>query len=176
MNAKIWTVAATSPFDALHALRSRGRVDIRRKQRILVLDDDVDHTSRLRRLLQESGFDVDVRSDMKFPLTVELFEAYQAVVLDVMMPESNGFDGLRDLRASTELARMTTWSSRIGRVNWLRGFELCCGVDRAKYGIAPAAPLAAQWLATARVSSSRVPTSRTRVLPKVHILANETGF
>jgi DNA-binding response OmpR family regulator len=122
MNAKIWTVAATSPFDALHALRSRGRVDIRRKQRILVLDDDVDHTSRLRRLLQESGFDVDVRSDMKFPLTVELFEAYQAVVLDVMMPESNGFDGLRDLRASTELPVLVL-TSRDGEEDRIAGLE-----------------------------------------------------
>jgi DNA-binding response OmpR family regulator len=122
MNAKIWTGAATSPFDALHALRSRGRGDIRRKERILVLDDDVDHTSRLRRLLQESGFDVDVRSDVKFPVTADLVEAYQAVVMDVMMPQSNGLDGLRKLREITELPVLVL-TSRDGEEDRIAGLE-----------------------------------------------------
>ncbi len=102
MNAKFWMSTDTSPFSSLHAHESSGHLEVGCKKRVLLLDD-FEVTSRLRRLLQESGFDVDVRSDMKFPVTGELFEGCQAVIMDVTMPGANGLDGLRHIREITNL-------------------------------------------------------------------------
>jgi len=135
MNAKIWTAAATSPFNSLHAHGSSGRLEIRCKERILLIDDDLDLTSRLRRLLQESGFDVDVRSDVKFPVTADLFEDYQAVIMDVMIPQSNGFDGLRSIREITELPVLVL-TARGGEEDRIAGLQ--SGAD--DYVVKPCRP------------------------------------
>jgi DNA-binding response OmpR family regulator len=122
MNAKILMDAATLPFNTLRAHGSLGRLEIRCKERLLLLDDDFDLTSRLRRVLQESGFGVDVRSDVKFPVTASLFEDYQAVIMDVMMPQSNGFEGLRNIRETT-LLPVLVLTARGGEEDRIAGLQ-----------------------------------------------------
>jgi len=135
MNAKTLMSAATSPFNTLRAHGSVELVKVRRKERILYLDDDFGLTSYLRCLLQESGFDVHVRDDVKFPVTTTLFEEYQAVIMDVMMPQSNGFDGLRNIREATDLPVLVL-TSRGGEEDRIAGLQL--GAD--DYVVKPCRP------------------------------------
>lgn len=65
--------------------------------RILIIDDDVSVTRGLQRLLQDAGLDVDVMTGLRFPLTLEMFDDYRAVIVDVTMPQTNGFEGLRSI-------------------------------------------------------------------------------
>ncbi len=135
MNAKTLTAAATSPFNSLHAHAPGGRVPACCTSRILLLDDDFSLTSYLRRLLQESGFGVDVKNDVKFPVTAALFEDYQAVIMDVMIPQSNGFDGLRNIRETTELPVLVL-TARGGEEDRIAGLQ--SGAD--DYVVKPCRP------------------------------------
>jgi len=68
-----------------------------RNARILIIDDDVSVTPGLRRLLQDAGLHVDVMTSLRFPLAPGMFDDYHAVIVDVMVPQTNGFDGLRSI-------------------------------------------------------------------------------
>jgi DNA-binding response OmpR family regulator len=68
------------------------------RQRILVVDDDDDIRSLLRELLTRAGYEVDEAGDGRAGLR-RLFEAPPAlVVLDVSMPELDGFQTLERIR------------------------------------------------------------------------------
>ncbi len=72
------------------------------KDRILVIDEDFRAIPRLVCLLHEDGFVLDLKSHMHFTVvTDEMFDDYQAVIVDVMIPCSGGFDLLRDIRNNT---------------------------------------------------------------------------
>ncbi|HZT92620.1 MAG TPA: response regulator transcription factor [Gaiellaceae bacterium] len=66
--------------------------------RVLVVDDDDDIRQLLRELLQRAGYDVDEASDGRTALR-RLFESPPAlVILDVSMPEMDGYQTLERIR------------------------------------------------------------------------------
>jgi DNA-binding response OmpR family regulator len=67
--------------------------------RILFVDDDERLASLVRRGLGESGHVVDCAHTGSAGLTFATERAYDAIVLDVMMPELDGFTLVRQLRA-----------------------------------------------------------------------------
>lgn len=66
--------------------------------RILVVDDDVELCALVEEFLQPEGFTVDCVHDGKAGLERALNGGHLLVVLDVMLPEMNGFDVLRHVR------------------------------------------------------------------------------
>jgi DNA-binding response OmpR family regulator len=67
--------------------------------RILVLEDDHKMAGVLRRGLQEQGYAVDIAYEGDVGLSLAESEPYDLVVLDVMLPEMDGFTVCRRLRA-----------------------------------------------------------------------------
>ena len=67
-------------------------------ERILIVDDDDRLASMLRRYLGERGFYVETRPDGLTGLDAAGRGGFDAVVLDVMMPDIDGFEVLRRLR------------------------------------------------------------------------------
>jgi DNA-binding response OmpR family regulator len=67
-------------------------------KRILVVDDEPDVCVGLEKVLNENGFTVDSYEDLV--LAVENFKAglYDLVILDIKMPELNGFELCRDIK------------------------------------------------------------------------------
>ena len=63
-----------------------------RPPRILVVDDDPNIRDLLTQELTEAGYTVDIASNGRQALTVVRQDRPDLVVLDVMMPEMNGFD------------------------------------------------------------------------------------
>lgn len=68
------------------------------RSRILIVDDDDKIISMLRRGLAFEGYDVLTASNGAEGLKVILSEDPDVVVLDVMMPQVDGFEALRRLR------------------------------------------------------------------------------
>lgn len=66
--------------------------------RVLVVEDEVKMAGLLRRALEEEGYAVDVASSGGDGLWLGTENAYDAVVLDLMLPDVDGFDVCRRLR------------------------------------------------------------------------------
>ena len=71
--------------------------------RILVIDDDVELCELLIDYLSGEGFSVEMVNDGKQGAIQALTEEYVLVILDVMLPEMNGFDVLRKIRESSKV-------------------------------------------------------------------------
>ena len=66
--------------------------------RILVVDDDRELVELLREYLEGEGLEVSEANDGTRGVAVALEGKVDLVVLDVMLPELNGFDVLRRIR------------------------------------------------------------------------------
>lgn len=71
--------------------------------RLLLIDDDEELGELLTSYLGAEGFEIELAHDGRTGLARALESAHDLVVLDVMLPERNGFDVLRDLRASSRV-------------------------------------------------------------------------
>jgi two-component system alkaline phosphatase synthesis response regulator PhoP len=71
---------------------------VRRKFRVLVVDDEPDVLEMLRIMLTEKGFDVVVAQDALSGLRAAHQTCPDAILLDVMMPDVDGFETCRRLR------------------------------------------------------------------------------
>ena len=88
------------------------------KERVLVVDDDVELTELLERYLTREGFDVDVVHEGERGVERALTGEYAIVVLDVMLPETSGLDVLRRVRAASRVpvVMLTARGEEIDRV------------------------------------------------------------
>jgi two-component system response regulator CpxR len=71
--------------------------------RILLADDDQELAEMLVEYLDQEGFEVDTAHDGKTALKMASNHQYELVILDVMMPQLNGFDVLRQLRTHSQV-------------------------------------------------------------------------
>jgi two-component system response regulator CpxR len=71
--------------------------------RILVIDDDGELCALLAEYLTREGFSVECRHDGRSGLARAVEGVFDLVVLDVMLPELDGFEVLRRLRAKSRL-------------------------------------------------------------------------
>lgn len=72
-------------------------------ERVLVIDDDVELCNLVNRFLRQEGFQVDCVNSGVAGAQRALSGDYALVVLDVMMPETNGFEVLRRIRSESRL-------------------------------------------------------------------------
>lgn len=66
--------------------------------KILVVEDEAKLAANLQRGLTEQGFVVDVAGDGESALARAAKESYDLVILDIVLPGSDGFSVCRDLR------------------------------------------------------------------------------
>jgi two-component system response regulator CpxR len=67
--------------------------------RILIIDDDAELCALVTRFLKGEGFDIDRAANGKQGIERALSGGYALIMLDVMMPDIDGFDVLRQIRA-----------------------------------------------------------------------------
>lgn len=66
--------------------------------RLLLVDDDTELSTLLTELLCQEGFDVDALSSGRDAAAQAATGTYALVILDVMLPDANGFEVLQELR------------------------------------------------------------------------------
>jgi two-component system response regulator CpxR len=69
--------------------------------RILIIDDDAELCALIARFLNSEGFEVDRAANARQGIDHALSGAYALIMVDVMMPDLNGFDVLRQIRAQS---------------------------------------------------------------------------
>jgi DNA-binding response OmpR family regulator len=76
------------------------------KRRLLLVDDEQDITSILCSVLQESGFEVVAFNDPLLALQHFRPRYYNLVILDIIMPDMNGFELYRQIRSKDKRVKV----------------------------------------------------------------------
>jgi two-component system response regulator CpxR len=92
-------------------------------ERILIIDDDVELCSMIAEYLRPEGFLVEAVHNGERGLQRALSKEHDLLLLDVMLPGMNGFDLLRQLRASSDL-RVLLLTARGDDVDRIVGLEI----------------------------------------------------
>jgi two-component system response regulator CpxR len=92
--------------------------DVAVMHRILVVDDDKDLTEMLEEYLGQEGFDVEIARNGEGGLLRATREPFDLIILDVMLPEINGFEVLRRLRlqSQTPIIMLTARGQEVDRI------------------------------------------------------------
>jgi two-component system, OmpR family, response regulator ChvI len=77
-----------------------------RNRRILLVDDESDVTTVLTFALEDYGFEVDSYNNPLDALSNFKSNYYDLAILDIKMPEMNGFELLREIRKEDESLRI----------------------------------------------------------------------
>ena len=93
-------------------------------QRILVVDDDATVRNILRRGLCYEGYRVDTAENGRQALTVARDHTPDLIILDVMLPELDGFDVLERLRQADGNLPVMMLTARDGEVDQVKGLNL----------------------------------------------------
>lgn len=93
-----------------------------KQNKILVIDDDKDLCILIERELKLENYDVTIRYDGITGIDTVKKDAYQLVVLDVMLPGLSGFDVLEKIRAQNgvPVLMLTAKDSEADKVSGLR--------------------------------------------------------
>ena len=76
------------------------------KKRILVVDDEPDFASIVQTNLAKEGFQVDVAFDGVEAMEKVKSASYDAIVLDVMMPEKDGYEVCAELKKDSKYSNI----------------------------------------------------------------------
>ena len=68
------------------------------KKKILIVDDDVTILSFVKLVLEDSNFDVDIAKDGVRGSKLAIENKYDIIILDIIMPEMNGFEVCKKIR------------------------------------------------------------------------------
>ena len=70
--------------------------------RILLVDDEVELTDPLSRLLQRQGYEVEVAADGQIGCDMAIGNHYDLLILDWMLPGKSGLDICREVRSQSQ--------------------------------------------------------------------------
>jgi two-component system OmpR family response regulator len=93
------------------------------RMRILVVEDETRMAALLKRGLEEEGHTVDVATTGTEGLFQAIEYEYDAVVLDGMLPEMDGFEVCRQMRASRRWAPVLMLTARDAVSDRVRGLD-----------------------------------------------------
>jgi len=91
--------------------------------RVLVVEDEPRMSMLLQRGFREEGYAVDVAGDGTDGLWMATEQDYDAIVLDIMLPELDGIEVCRRLRAESRWAPVLLLTARDGVDDRVRGLD-----------------------------------------------------
>jgi two-component system, OmpR family, response regulator len=91
--------------------------------RILVVEDEAKMAALLRRGLREESYAVDIAETAEDAIWKGTENAYDAMILDVMLPDGNGFDVLRRVREAQQWAPVIMLTARDALADRVRGLD-----------------------------------------------------
>ncbi len=94
---------------------------------VLIVEDEESIVDILSFNLQKAGYGVSVAMDGKTGLTKALTENPDLILLDLMLPEMDGFTVCQELRKTGSLLPVVMLTAREGEEDKIKGLE--CGAD-----------------------------------------------
>jgi len=91
--------------------------------RVLVVEDEPRLASALQRGLAAEGLAVDVATDGQSGLNAARYGAYDAVILDIMLPRLSGYDVVRTLRSEDNWVPVLMLSAKDGEYDQADGLD-----------------------------------------------------
>ena len=92
--------------------------------RLLVVEDELKMAGLLRRGLEEEGYAVDVARNGTDAIWAGTENPYDAIVLDLMLPDVDGFEVCRRLREGDRWAPIIMLTARDGVTDRVRGLDV----------------------------------------------------
>ena len=92
--------------------------------RILIVEDEKKTARYLRKGLTEHGFTVDVQSEGEAGLRAALFEHYDLLILDIMLPRCDGWTIISTLRDAGKDLPVLVLTARDSIQDRVKGLEL----------------------------------------------------
>lgn len=90
--------------------------------KLLIVEDEEFLAESIQTLLQENGYQADVVTDGQMGVQYAGFGIYDLIIMDVMMPQLNGYDAVRAIRAKrigTPILFLTARSALEDRITGL---------------------------------------------------------
>lgn len=92
--------------------------------RILVIEDDPSILLGLRMNLEREGYSVDIAEDGETGLDKARDNAFDLIILDVMLPRKNGYEVMTELRAQQDRTPVLMLSARTAEVDKIMGLDV----------------------------------------------------
>ncbi len=92
--------------------------------RILIVEDERKVALFVKKGFQAESYSVDIAADGAEGLRLALSNAYDAIILDVMLPKMNGLEVLRELRANRDTTPVLILSVKADVENRIQGLNL----------------------------------------------------
>jgi DNA-binding response OmpR family regulator len=99
-------------------------IQLRNEMKLLVVDDEKAMADAIRDNLEYEGYQADCAYGGRQALSCLLAEKYSLVILDVMMPDMDGFGVLSSLRATNDTTPVIFLTARATEADKLRGLGL----------------------------------------------------
>ena len=94
--------------------------------KLLIVDDEMKIRTIIRKYAEFDGYEVEEASDGMQAVSLCLLNHYDLVIMDVMMPELDGFSAVREIRKKSNVP-VILLSARGEEYDKIHGFEL--GID-----------------------------------------------
>jgi two-component system, OmpR family, copper resistance phosphate regulon response regulator CusR len=117
---------------SLSAPQTASPPSISARARILLIDDEPGILNFVSRGLRNEGFAVDVAADGEAGLNAALGPSYDLIILDLLLPGSNGIDLLRQVIRHKPAQPVIVLSALTDTSSKVRSFELGAGDYLAK--------------------------------------------
>ena len=93
-------------------------------KKILLVDDDLTNSMLLKRFIEAEGYEVTYASNGRIGLELYRDSRPDLILLDINMPEMNGFEVARTIRLSDKRVIIFFLTDRTDKVDRLYGFSL----------------------------------------------------
>lgn len=90
---------------------------------LLIIEDDINIAEMERDYLQLSGYRAEVAVDGAAGLEMALTRQYDLIIVDLMLPNCNGFDIIKEIRRRSEVPLIIV-SAKTDDLDKIRGLEL----------------------------------------------------
>jgi len=92
--------------------------------RILLVEDDKGVSRFIKKGLKENGYVVDQVFDGEQGLSLALSQSYDLIILDILLPEMNGYEVLRSIREKGVMTSVICLTAKDEKEDIIHGLEL----------------------------------------------------
>ena len=92
-------------------------------KRILIIEDDLDIAELERDYLQLNGYRAEIVQDGMLGLKKAASSVYDAVVVDLMLPNKDGFEIIKEIRKNQEIPVIVV-SAKVDDIDKIRGLDV----------------------------------------------------